>query len=120
MKYTTTAAIALVMAVVLSFIPPATMHAQGVSFGGGNDFISGHFRVDLPSIYNSINYKLDIKAETLPSSSSLSLFTTGWLSVNVNSNGDNQGFMQVGLIAQPDGLRWFAYSYAGVQCVVDP
>ncbi len=73
----------------------------------GNDFVATNLRSDLPDIYNSLDYRMDLKATALPPSTALDhSFTSTWLSVytRANKTTNDPGFVQVGLLAQKDGL----------------
>lgn len=86
----------------------------------GNNFVATHLRTDRIEIYNSRDYRMDIKATTLPPTSAWDRsFTTAWLSVYTNPDRpvEPPGFIQVGLLAQEDGLHWFAFGYAGIECI---
>jgi hypothetical protein len=75
---------------------------------GGNNFVGGELRVDSPTVTGAKRYSLRIMSTALPTTGSLNDFTTSWLSIRVDNN--ETGFTQVGVIAFPDGLRWFVYS----------
>jgi hypothetical protein len=100
--------------VLQALITPASLYAYG------NNFVATKLRADLFEIYDAKDYRMDIMATTLPPASAFDRsFTTAWLSVYTRENRtlEDPGFVQVGLLAQDDGLHWFAFGYAGIQCL---
>lgn len=83
-------------------------------YADGNVWLTTNLRKDHPNIFYSRDYRLFVNATTLPSTSlPLNTGTAGWLSVDL---GNNAGFSQVGLVAYPDGLHWFAISFYPITC----
>lgn len=105
--------IALFFALLLIALSPFPAQAQG------NDFEAGYLRTDQSQVYNYTDYRIDLRADTIPSNLGAlpEDFTTAWLGVNVTQNEADSGFMQVGLMTRTDGLHWFAFGYMNVQCL---
>lgn len=87
---------------------------------GGNDFVVGDLRVDLPEIYNAQNYQVTLMAIDKPSTGDRRNFSAAWLGfflAEYNGGVGSGKFAQVGLLASRDGLQWFVYAESDVTCL---
>lgn len=89
-------------------------------YAGGNNWVNGWLRADTFDIYNNTDYRLQIYAGALPTTLLDRNFTTGWLAVYTCATLADSCFIQVGLLAQKDGLHWFVEMFDpsnnGVDC----
>jgi hypothetical protein len=96
----------------------ATMFLASSVEAAGNNWVHGVLRVDSAAIRDARRYTMLVAAYEVPNTGSMDSFTTGWLAVWPEGNANApQGFTQVGLITFPTGLRWFAYSELGINCL---
>ncbi|MCX6050871.1 MAG: hypothetical protein NT075_37765 [Chloroflexi bacterium] len=89
-------------------------------YADGNNWVNGWLRADQFNVYNNTDYRLQIYAGALPTTALSRNFTTGWLAVYTCASLANACFMQVGLLAQNDGIHWFVEMFdtanGGVDC----
>lgn len=88
------------------------------SEAGSNVFVATNLRVDQQAIYSSGDYRAWFEALGYPNSNP-GTFTTGWLSINLDTQEGTFGkkFTQVGLMGDSTGIYWFVYSELGVYCL---
>ena len=99
------------LAFILLFI---TVPVTYPLYADGNIWLTTNLRKDLSEVIYSRDYRLFINATALPGANlPMGTGTAGWLSVDL---GNNAGFSQVGLVAYPDGLHWFAISFYPITC----
>jgi hypothetical protein len=89
------------------------------AWAAGNNWLHGQLRSDTAAVYNARRYAMQIKAVEIPTQSlSNDTFTTAWLAVWPEGSISNpQGFTQVGLLTNRNGIHWFAYSHQGATCL---
>jgi len=111
---TLTMTFSLIIAIIFAFVAYTITIAATT---GGNDFMDGHLRVDLPQIYNAMDYRVMVNATAWPSNGYPN-YTTGWLGVDLAPNLGH--FTQIGLITQSsNNIHWFVWapSAATVTCL---
>lgn len=85
---------------------------------GCNDFVNGELRVDQTSVNRSRDYRTRLYVSSRPTGSGG--YTAGWLGVDLaryDGTLYSAKFSQVGFLTDINGVRWFVYSEAGVQCL---
>ena len=85
----------------------------------GNNFLVGELRVDQTAISEAKDYRHYVAGRT-PDDSPGGAFVTAWLGIDLDDESGLYGakFTQVGILATEDGIQWFVYSEAGVDCLV--
>jgi hypothetical protein len=81
--------------------------------------VEGELRVDLQTIYNSLDYRLNLLSSG-GGNAPTGQFTTGWLGLEL-AHGDPglfpNKFSQVGIKSDSSGVFWFVYAEPGVTCL---
>jgi len=111
-RFSMVTSLSLILAVVLTlFTSPLVAFA-------GNGLIDVELRHDFQPTPGWKDYQHFVYPSSKPASGSNG-FATGWFSVNLgvyNGQQYSSKFTQVGIYADPNGVTWFVYSEAGVNC----